>query len=555
MFGHHGKLLCIDLTDGTQHIESLDEAILRRVIGGIGLATHLLFEHAPEGVSPFAPENPLVLATSPFTATPLPGSLRFAAAAKSPLTGLIGTSLCSGRFAEQLKGCGVDAVVVTGRSPSLTWIHIAEGEVVFHPAGELTGLAPVDTEARICQMASDSAVAAIGRAGEERVRFASLVSGGRFAGRTGIGAVMGSKNLKAIAICGSEPCLLFDAKAVGYAAESLRRAAPSNIRTLERMTTLDEMAALPGRNFQEREFHGAQELYEAVVAYLDREPRRLEYETLWALGPNCAVFDAETLFEAARLCDLFGLDSISVGGTIAWAMESFERGVLTIDDTDGLELNFGNHKALLQLIVAISRRQGVGDLLAEGCREAARQVGRGSDEWAMHVKGLELPGYHPATMKTMALALAVAAEGAHHNRSSAYDFDLEGPTSARVREETSQLVADAEDRSAVFDSLILNKFHRHYFEDFYAEAANLLHRITGWDVVASDVCGAGGEVNQLKHRFNRREGWRRSDDTLPLRIGGGGTLDEMVTSYYRARGWGEDGDMNEITRRSEECGD
>ena len=283
---------------------------------------------------------------------------------------------------------------------------------------------------------------------------------------------------------------------------------------------------------------------------------RMEYESLFALGPLCGVSDPNTVIRAAAICDDLGMDTISAGVTIAWAMECFDRGLLTPDDADGMDLRFGGDTALLDILERIGRRDGLGDLLAEGCKRAAETLGCSSGDWAMHVKGLEMPGYEPRSLKTMALGLAVTPRGACHNRSSAYEADFSDRVDRlTVDGQRGRIAAESEDFSAVLDSLIWCKFLRKAFADFYAESASVYSMITGWDMSAGELKRAGERINNLKKLFNIREGWQREDDTLPPRIlqeqltsevvaGVGLTqeeLDYMIGGFYRARGWTEDG--------------
>ena len=284
---------------------------------------------------------------------------------------------------------------------------------------------------------------------------------------------------------------------------------------------------------------------------------RMEYESAFALGPLVGMGDRETVIRASHYCDSVGMDTISAGGTIAWAMECFERGILTLADTDGLDLRFGNADALLPCLEAIASRSGnLGSLLAEGSRIAAETVGRGSEDWAMHVKGLEMPGYEPRSLQTMALALAVSTRGACHNRSSAYEADFSNVVN-RLEADTQRgmITADGEDFSAILDSLIWCKFLRKAFDDFWQESADSLSLITGWDVQPDELKRAGERINNLKKLFNIREGWTREDDTLPERTlteplpdgvaaGVGLSNDDlqmMVSAYYCTRGWNADG--------------
>ena len=237
------------------------------------------------------------------------------------------------------------------------------------------------------------------------------------------------------------------------------------------------------------------------------------------MGPLVGVNDPNTVIRASALCDEMGMDTISAGGTIAWAMECFENGVLTAQDTEGVELRFGDGGALLTLLEMVAERKGLGDLLAEGSRRAAETLGGGSDEWAMHVKGLEMPGYEPRSLKTMALALSVSTRGACHNRSSAYEADFSNRVDRlSVDDDRGRIAMEGEDYSAVMDSLIWCKFLRKAFDDFYGESSTIYERLTGWTTTPDDLKVAGERINNLKKLFNIREGWTREDDTLPPRV-------------------------------------
>ncbi len=591
--GYHGVALVVDLTTQTTSRESLPESALRKFIGGTGLAAYLLYRHCPAGADPLGPENPLIFACSPLVGSRLTTSAKFAVAAKSPLTGMIGDSLSSSFLAIELKRAGCDALVIKGKSERMTLLAIEDGDVRFLNAAHLVGLSTFDTEQAVRnELGRRFRVACIGPAGENGVRFASIANdGGRQAGRTGTGAVMGSKNLKAIAVRGRSPAPIFDkdsleaigrglsAKSLGPATEKYRTTG-----TMANVAVFDRLGTLPTRNFQQSTFEFAEEvsgeaLYaghfvknahcanctigcEKILTVGDGKKKstgRMEYESAFALGPLVGVSDRETVIRASHYCDEVGMDTISAGGAIAWAMECFERGLLTTTDTGGLNLSFGNSEIILDILEKISNKNDkLGKLLANGSRLASEIVGQGSGDWAMHVKGLEMPGYEPRSLKTMALALAVSTRGACHNRSSAYEADFSNRVNRLEADALrGQITADGEDFSAVLDSLIWCKFLRKAFDDFWEESATSLNLITGWDVSANELKKAGERINNVKKLFNIREGWTRDDDTLPARLltetlpdgvaaGVGLTqadLDMMIAAYYQARGWNPDGSI------------
>ena len=595
MYGYHGTVLLVDLTAQTVVRERLPESVLRNFIGGTGLASYLLYRYCPPGADPLGPDNPLIFACSPLIGSRLTTSSKFAVAAKSPLTGMIGDSLSSSFLAVELKRTGCDALVVTGRSAYQTLLVIDDETVRFDDASDLIGLDTSDTEQTVRDtLGRRFRVACIGPAGENGVRFASIANdGGRQAGRTGAGAVMGSKNLKAIAVRGRNPAPVFDrdqldlvgrdlsARSLGPATEKYRTTG-----TMANVAVFDRLGALPTRNFQQSTFEFSDEISgetlhkahfvknahcanctigcEKILSTENggvKSTGRMEYESVFALGSLVGISDRDAVLRASHYCDEAGMDTVSAGATIAWAMECFERGLLTIDDTDGLELRFGNASALLESLRRIANRNGkIGSLLAEGSRRASSTLGHGSDYWAMHIKGLEMPGYEPRSLKTMALALAVSTRGACHNRSSAYEADFSNRVDRlKADAERGRITADGEDFSAVLDSLIWCKFLRKAFDDFWGESATSLNLVTGWDVSPDELKKAGERINNLKKLFNIREGWTRGDDTLPPRtldeklpdgvaagIGLSKTdLDMMIDAYYKARGWNPDGSIPE----------
>jgi aldehyde:ferredoxin oxidoreductase len=579
MHGFHDQLLHIDLDTGKSSSDFLGEARLRRFLGGIGLGTSLLYDFAPPHTEPFSPANPLIFTSAPLVGTGLTTTAKFAVVTKSPLTGFIGDSLSSSHFALELKRAGIDALVITGRAASLVYLVIAGQKVEIREADHLRGESPGATEARIrSELRSPSMrVASIGAAGENRVRFATISNEGRHAGRGGVGAVMGSKNLKAIAISGDCETLVACPQEVEALAESLRRRSVGSVTdkyrgigTVANLAVFNRLGALPTRNFQQSTFEHAEALSgetltennfarrhgcasctiqcERLFKSESGAEQRLEYETLFALGPLCGVNDPACVLRAAQLCDFYGLDTISAGGTLAWAMECGEKGLLP--EAHELGLRFGDTEGFLASIPLIAQRKELGDLLAEGSRRASLALGGETLELAMHVKGLELPGYEPRSLKTMALGLAVSPRGACHNRSGAYEADFSGAVD-RLRGDFSRgaLVAASEDFAAVMDSLIVCKFLRKCFTDFYSEGAELLRSVTGWDYSAGEVRRAGERIHMLKRLFNEREGWRPDDDWLPARLltealptgVARGTslsaeeLKEMIRGYYEAR--------------------
>jgi aldehyde:ferredoxin oxidoreductase len=590
MYGYNGKALLVDLTSQVMHWEDLSESVLQRFIGGTGLGTYLLYTHCPQGIDPFDPANPLIFVGSPLVGSRLTTSSKFAVLTKSPLTGCIGDSLSSSFIATELKRAGCDALIITGRSLSPCLLSIHEGAVEFLDAAPYWGLSTSATEHAVkTALGRRTRVACIGPAGEHLVRYASITNdGGRQAARTGPGAVMGSKNLKAIAVRGTQTVPVYDDEALEVIGRDLTQRslgpATEKYRTLGTMANVavfNRLGTLPTRNFQQSTFEGSEQVSgetfhqqhfvknahcanctigcEKILVTMDSGPKaqgRMEYESAFALGSLVGISDANTVLRASTLCDELGMDTISAGGTMAWAMECFEKGLLTRRDTDGIDLRFGSDEALLACLNLIGERRGIGDLLAEGSYRAAQRLGQGSAAWAMHVKGLEMPGYEPRSLKTMALGLAVSTRGACHNRSSAYEADFSARVDRLKAEvERGRITMEGEDFSAVLDSLIWCKFLRKAFADLYAESAAIYEHITGWPMTAEALRQAGERINNLKKLFNIREGWQRADDTLPPRVltemlptgivqGIGlsqADLDMMIQGYYAARGWTPEG--------------
>lgn len=574
--GYFGRALIVNLSTGQSSVKTIDEPVLRSFLGGAGLGAWLMHECCPPGVDALAPEAPLMFVFSPLVGTPLTTSAKFAVVAKSPLTGRLTDALASSHFAIAGKLTGHDAIVIRGCAAEPSVLMIDGSSAWVAPAHDLWGLSAAEAEARLRErMGPAWRVAAIGPAGERVVRYATVSHDGRHAGRGGLGAVLGSKWCKAVMVRARTKVASSDPPAVLAAARELRERsfgqATEKYRELGTMANLlafNAISALPTRNFTAASFDGAEALSAEQVAELRQVARnscascsigcehlykgpgdkkvRMEYENVFALGPLCGVNDPDAVIAASGRCDELGLDTISTGGTIAWAMECAEKGLI-----DAPWLRFGDGEALLRAIDEIGAREGIGDLLAEGSRFAARVVGHGSEAFAAHVKGLELPGYEPRTLQAMALGLAVNARGADHNRSGAYEADLSGQHDRLHGGEPHVRGAiETEDRAAIMDSLILCKFLRGVFAEPMSEWARLLNAVTGWDTDAAELQRTARRIVMTKRLFNLREGWTREEDWLPDRflsepvaMGSGRRatlsaerLESMISSYYRDRG-------------------
>jgi len=572
--GYHGCYLRIDVSTGRAERAPLSETLLRHYIGGSGLGTRLLLDEGGAGAEPLAPDAPLVFAFSPLVGTPLTTSAKFAVVSRSPLTERINDSLAGSGFALAGKRCGCDAIVIVGRADRLSVLVIDDGEVRLETAEDLRGDSCPATEEKVrARFGADFRVASIGPAGERGVRYATISHDRRHAGRGGSGAVLGSKNIKALAVRGAHRCEWADPDALVELSRDLsaRSFGPATAKyrelgTATNLLTLNRFGALPTRNFQQGTFEQASNLSPAELGAAYPRARascvactigcehlyevnhagvRVEYESLFALGPLCGVGDGGAVLRASQRCDELGIDTISAGGTIAFAMECVERGLL---DEDWLA--FGSGDAVLRAIDLIGRREGIGQLLAEGSRRAALAIGHDSIAFAPQVKGLEIPGYEPRALQTMALGFAVGARGADHNRSGAYEVDFSDKVDRRhATTDSVRHAIETEDRSALMDSLILCKFLRGVFGDFYGEAADMLAKVTGWDVTAGELRATAQRIVDAKRAFNLLAGWTPEEDTLPERFLNSplpgdpaasltsDRLQELVSEYYRQRGW------------------
>jgi aldehyde:ferredoxin oxidoreductase len=578
-FGYHGCYLRIDVSNGSVARVPIADAVLRQFLGGSGLGAWLLIEESQSRPDALAPEAPLIFVFSPLVGSPLTTSAKFAVVSKSPLTDRINDSLASSGFAVAGKRCGCDAIVIIGRAASLSTLVIDDGRVRIEAAEDLRGASCPATEAAVrARLGTDYQVAAIGPAGERAVRYATISHDGRHAGRGGSGAVLGSKNLKAVAVRGTQrgkwaqPRALADySKALSKRSFGPATAKYRELGTAANLLTFNRLGVLPTRNFQSGTFEeapaispeeirqtrsrtrascvactiGCEHIY-SLGAVLDEDKGvRLEYESLFALGSLCGVGDAGAVLRAVRLCDDVGVDTISAGGTIAFAMECVERGWL-----DQPWLTFGSGDAVLRAIELIGGREGIGDLLAEGSRRAAAVIGHNSIQFAPQVKGLEIPGYEPRALQTMALGFAVGVRGADHNRSGAYEVDFSDKVDRRnVTVDAVRYAIETEDKAALMDSLIVCKFLRGVFEDFYSEAAEMLSLVTGWDATGDELRETARRIVHMKRQFNLQSGWTAEEDTLPDRFldqalpnDPAATLSReqlgtLVTEYHRQRGW------------------
>lgn len=600
MFGHTGKILRVNLDERRVSLERLREEDISKWLGGNGFGIKILYDEVEAGVDPLSRENRLIFSPGPFTGTRFPGSGKCGIFAKSPLTGLLGESYSGGRFGAFLKQAGYDVLVFEGKADSPVYLFIGD-KVEIKDASYVWGKDTYSTERMLKKDLdlSNLSVASIGPAGENLVKFACITNeqGHQF-GRTGMGAVMGSKNLKAIVVTPVD-------KVKVAREEELNKKIQKKVKQIKHspvwnslvkagtagtVTIYNELGFNPKRNFwsgyadidkvKELAGHSWVTKYNAkskgchscimpcskVVRirgsrYGDIDVEGPELETVSLVGTNCEIFDFEAVAKANELCDRFGIDTISFGVVTGFAMECYEKGLLTKGDMDGMDLRFGNADGMLEILTKITYREGIGDLLSEGVKHAAQKIGKDSDSFAMHTKGLGFAGYDVRGIKGMGLSFAVSNRGACHLRSSSYVAEVEGffpPLGIKDQnrlniQEKGSMVTLLEDYQSVLDSLVVCKFYRSFFTP--NELGEIGELITGRSFSGQDLMKIGERITNRERLFNCREGISRKDDTLPKRVISDPIptgpnkgemltqedLDYMLTDYYRVRGWDFEG--------------
>jgi aldehyde:ferredoxin oxidoreductase len=606
-FGYHGKILHVDLTRSRLGIEQPGEDFYRQYMGGSALGLYYLLKNTPSSTHPFDPANTLALSLSVLTGVPISGQSRLSAVAKSPLTGAAGDSQSGGFFPAELKFAGFDAIILYGRSerPVYLWVH--DGKAELRPAGHLWGKVTGEVQDLVRAELGDEKVEVLqcGPAGENLVRYAALVNMcNRVNGRTGMGAVMGSKNLKAVAVRGNHKPRIADRAALmkltRWGADHFQE---SNIYglglygTAETISWQYDSGGLPTRNWSSGTFEDWQSLdgktmadtilkrrdtcyacsvrCKRVVEVQEKDytvqPRYggPEYETIAAFGTYCGIGDLHAVAYANQLCNMYGMDSISCGATIAWAMDCFEQGILTAADLDGVELRFGNAHAMLQLVEKIARREGIGDLLAEGSAQAALEIGHGAQELVVAARNQELPAHMPQTKRTLALIYAVNPFGAdhqsHEHDPSYRSFPERMAEIGLVDPQEDQLADDRalnEDKVryalttqyfySCLDSLGMCQFVFGPAWQLYGpnDLAQVVRVVTGWEVTVEELLAVGKRRLNMMRAFNAREGFNRQADRLPKKLekalmGGKtdgicvdlGEVEKAKDWYYALAGW------------------
>ncbi len=569
-YGYTGQILHVDLTTGEVEIEHPEESFYRFYLGGSALGLYYLLRNTPPGADPLGSDNTLVFALSVLTGAPISGQSRMTVLAKSPLTGAVGDSQSGGFFPAELKFSGFDAIVIRGRSETPVYLWIHDGKVELRSAEHLWGLTTGEAQTRICEELGDDRIeiAQCGPAGEKLVRFAAILNMvNRANGRTGMGAVMGSKNLRAVAVRGTAKPLLADkgslADLARWGVANFEESSISSLRcygTAGSVNYQNSAGGLPTHNWKSGHFEEAEALdgmtmaksilknrdtcyactvrckrvVEVTEGPFKIDPRYggPEYETLAAFGSYCGVADLEAVAYANQLCNMYGMDTISCGAAIAWAMDCFEHGVLTAKHTGGIELRFGDAKGMIRITKMIARREGFGDLLAEGSARAAAQIGPDAEDLVVAVKQQELPAHMPQVKPSLALIYAVNPFGAdhmssEHDSSYAYyserlaEIGLTDPQASHdLNQEKVRYALITQYAYSCLDSLNVCKFVFGPAWHLYGmnQLADAVCAITGWDLTVKDLLRLGERRLNLLRAFNARDMIGRQVDRLPRKL-------------------------------------
>ena len=602
MYGCIGKILRVNLTSGKTTEEELKEDVSKKFLGGRGLGAKILFEELKPGIDPLSAENKLIFATGPVTGARFPGNARYVVMAKSPLTGGWGEAHAAGFFGPELKYAGYDAIIVEGKAANPVYLWVHDGTAEIKDASHLWGKIIGDVQENIRKEHGDERirVAAIGPGGENLVKFACVISDlHRAAGRCGLGAVMGSKKLKAVAVRGTQKIKIADEerlknlakKAVKEVMDGKGKGLHDN-GTNGGLDALNASGRLPTQNFRKCSFEGSDKItgetmtktilkkrwtcYACPVACIrvveTKEPYEVdpryggpEYETVAAFGSLCMNDNLVAIAKANELCNKYTIDTMSTGVVVAFAMECYEKGLITREDTDGIDLTWGNHEAIIQLVEKIAKREGIGDILAEGVMRAAEKIGKGADTFALHIKGQEIPMHEPRGKKGVGLSYAISNRGACHlqaphdddfldERNLAPEIGLFPTIAPRHRtyagREKVQLVKIGEDVYSLFDCLVVCKSTAYPNGISIETLVGIINSVTGWSAPPMELITVGERVVNLCRAFNVREGITRNDDRLPSRLmeplpeglyKGEAipkeTLDKMLDYYYEMRGW------------------
>jgi len=594
MNGYAGKILRMDLSNKKNSENETPKELINSFLGGDGFGTKLLYD---EGSNPaFSEKNPVIITPGLFTGFPVPTAGKTVFHSKSPLTNIYAESVTGGGIGAAIKHAGYDSVVITGKSEKPCYVYIENEKTEIRDCDFWGKNSRETAEILKRNLGEDVVVASIGIAGENLVRFASVECEDRQTGRAGIGAVMGSKKLKAIGVKGlkdltpSNPKKLLELVEKWYKPmiESPAYKDDTKYGTGEFLEWMNnERGTLPTNNWQSGTFTGNKTIspYYWAPKYVKKNKACLscvkpcgklfkidsgkykgtvldgiEYETLYSLGSNCGNADAEALAKANELCDLYGVDTISCGGVIGFAMEMYEKGMITKKDTDGIELKFGNSDVVPIMVEKIAKREGIGNILADGVRETSKKF-QGSEDFAIHVNGLEPPAYDVRGIKGMGLAFMTSPRGACHLRSGAYALELTGKfwkfegVDRFSSKNKGEEIKSMEDFMTVYDTLGVCKFSRGIF--LINGVLDFVEAITGMKLSENEILKIAERINNLKRMYNVREGVTRKYFKLPKRITSEPLPDgvakgsyikpeeaeEMLDDYFKARGWDKNGNL------------
>ena len=612
-FGYNNKVLRVDLSKRSYTVEEPGENFFRTYFGGRNIISHYLLKEVKPGIDPLGPDNKLIFSLGVITGAPLGGCGRNSIGAKSPLTGAYGDAEVGGYWGAELKHAGYDVIIIEGNADSPVYLWINDGSVEIRDAGHLWGKSTAHTQAAIRQELNDKLIrtALIGPAGENLVRYACILNDlSHAAGRTGLGAVMGAKQLKAIAVRGRHRPKMADPNGIKALNQWLQEHLYlvenwHDVGTAGGLTRLNDAGGLPTRNFQEGSFQSAEKLSGATMrdtilvgrgscyACPIRCKRKVslnepyavdpvyggpEYETLAALGSNCCIDDLAAVAKANEKCNAYGMDTISTGVAISFAMECFEQGLLKKGDTDNINLHFGNADAMLSLIDKIAAREGIGHILAEGVARASKAIGKGSEEYAIHIKGQEIPMHEPRYKFGLGLGYAISPTGADHSH-NIHD-NLYSEPGAQLDNIKALGILDpipintlntAKIRLTVYhitwhhflNSLVMCQFMP--FRWHFPQMEKMVNSITGWNCTTWEFMKAGERSMAMTRIFNIREGFSRGNDFLPKRFfepftSGplkGTRIDRQefeasINTFYAIMGWDKNG--RPLTGKLQELG-
>jgi len=576
MFGFYNRLLRVDLPTRSYRVEEIPDEVLSQYLGGKGLGAYLLLKNSPAGGDPLSPDNPFIIATGPATGSVLSPASRHVIIAKSPLTGVFGESYAGGHVAPRIKATGYDAILLQGAADSPIFLEISDTDVVCHDARDYWGLDTYESQTALQDAVGvrGAKTIAIGPAGERLIPFAVIGSDqGRQSGRTGMGAVLGSKQVKGIVFHGKTECPLYDAEAIQSFDRDLRERGKTDPGALAYrkfgtpgvVALTNRICAFPSYYWSDGTVpHWEKISADTMVEQLKPRPKACyrcflacgkyssvsegrhaglqgegpEYETIFAFGGLCGIDDLAEILYLNMICDKLGIDTITAGNVAGFAIEASRRGAINLD------LDYGDVDGIARLLQQMVDREGLGAVFCKGVRGASQELGL--EDLAVHVKGLEPAGYDPRALKGMGLAYAISDRGACHLRSTVYKAELAGWADRTSAEDKARWVLDFEDRHTVFDTLILCRFYRDLIG--WEHLPTVIHGLTGLEFDQAGLQALSARVSSLSREFNLREGMTPAADTLPprlisepLRTSGERLtqpeLEGMLKDYYKRRDW------------------